>query len=125
MNRICSRSSRLYNLIVLRQQAKERAVSLAKSITPTLLVLAFATAAHAQGGQLDLSQTTQFMGTVKTACVAIGALIVVCGLVFSVARFIGGRMQEGIVGVIAVLFGAGVLGWGIGWIGNLSGQTVQ
>ena len=28
-------------------------------------------------------------------------------------------------GIFGALFGAGVLGWGAGWIGSLTGQTMQ
>jgi len=35
-----------------------------------------------------------------------------------------GRLAEAIPGLFGALFGAGVLGWGAGWIGSLTGQQM-
>ena len=40
-------------------------------------------------------------------------------------RMMSGRFQDAIPGLFGALFGAGVLGWGAGWIGSLTGQTMQ
>ena len=40
-------------------------------------------------------------------------------------RLMGGRFQEAIPALFGALFGAGVLGWGAGWISSLTGQTVS
>jgi hypothetical protein len=35
-----------------------------------------------------------------------------------------GRFQDAIPGLFGALFGAGVLGWGAGWIGSLTGPSM-
>ena len=52
-----------------------------------------------------------------------GAVICFGGLIFAGIRMISGRFQDAIPGLFGALFGAGVLGWGAGWIGSLTGQT--
>ena len=37
---------------------------------------------------------------------------------------VGDRIQDVIPGLFGALFGAGVLGWGAGWIGSLTGQSM-
>jgi hypothetical protein len=51
---------------------------------------------------------------------------VIClgGLIFAGVRMMSGRFQDAIPGLFGALFGAGVLGWGAGWISSLTGQTV-
>ena len=39
------------------------------------------------------------------------------GLIFAGIRMMSGRFQDAIPGLFGALFGAGVLGWGAGWIG--------
>jgi hypothetical protein len=39
-------------------------------------------------------------------------------------RMMSGRFQDAIPGLFGALFGAGVLGWGAGWIGSLTGQSM-
>ena len=46
------------------------------------------------------------------------------GLIFAGIRMMSGRFQDAIPGLFGALFGAGVLGWGAGWIGSLTGQSV-
>ncbi len=46
------------------------------------------------------------------------------GLIFAGIRMMSGRFQDAIPGLFGALFGAGVLGWGAGWIGSLTGQSM-
>ena len=46
------------------------------------------------------------------------------GLIFAGIRMMTGRFQDAIPGLFGALFGAGVLGWGAGWIGSLTGQSM-
>jgi len=94
---------------------------------PTLFALTFAGVssgvAHAQG-TMDFSGATTLMGTFKTFCIYAGAVICFGGLIFAGIRMMSGRFQDAIPGLFGALFGAGVLGWGAGWIGSLTGQQM-
>jgi hypothetical protein len=90
---------------------------------PTLVALTFASAAHAQG-TMDFSGAQTLMGTFKTFAIYAGAVICFGGLIFAGIRMMSGRFQDAIPGLFGALFGAGVLGWGAGWIGSLTGQSM-
>lgn len=94
---------------------------------PTLTALLFAGAgsavAHAQG-TMDFSGATTLMSTFKTFAMYAGAVICLGGLIFAGIRMMSGRFQDAIPGLFGALFGAGVLGWGAGWIGSLTGQSM-
>ncbi len=92
-------------------------------IAPTLVALTFASAAHAQG-TMDFSGAQTLMGTFKTFAIYAGAVICFGGLIFAGIRMMSGRFQDAIPGLFGALFGAGVLGWGAGWIGSLTGQSM-
>lgn len=97
----------------------------AKSATPFAIMLAAATAANAAAPSIDMSGVTSVMQTIQTACLLIGAIIVLISLVFSVFSFAGGNILRGVTGVAGVLFGALVIGLGPTWISSLTGQAVQ
>ena len=69
------------------------------------------------------------MGTFKTFAIYAGAVICFGGLIFAgiifAIRMMSGRFQDAIPGLFGALFGAGVLGWGAGWIGSLTGQNMM
>jgi hypothetical protein len=88
-----------------------------------LFALTFASVAHAQG-TMDFSGAQTLMGTFKTFAVYAGAVICFGGLIFAGIRMMSGRFQDAIPGLFGALFGAGVLGWGAGWIGSLTGQSM-
>ena len=93
---------------------------------PTLVALAIAGAAnvaHAQG-TMDFSGAQTLMSTFKTFAMYAGAVICLGGLIFAGIRMMSGRFQDAIPGLFGALFGAGVLGWGAGWIGSLTGQSM-
>jgi len=96
----------------------------AHALWPTFLALSFAGVAHAQG-TMDFSGATTLMTTFKTFAIYAGAVICFGGLIFAGFRMMSGRFQDAIPGLFGALFGAGVLGWGAGWIGSLTGQTMQ
>jgi hypothetical protein len=95
----------------------------ARALAPTLIALTLATTAHAQG-TMDFSGAQTLMGTFKTFAVYAGAVICFGGLIFAGIRMMSGRFQDAIPGLFGALFGAGVLGWGAGWIGSLTGQSM-
>ena len=103
---------------------KTTLLSAIRSMAPTLLALSFAGVAHAQG-TMDFSGATTLMTTFKTFAIYAGAVICFGGLIFAGIRMMSGRFQDAIPGLFGALFGAGVLGWGAGWIGSLTGQTMQ
>jgi hypothetical protein len=92
-------------------------------MAPALFALTFASVAHAQG-TMDFSGATTLMGTFKTFAIYAGAIICFGGLIFAGIRMMSGRFQDAIPGLFGALFGAGVLGWGAGWIGSLTGQSM-
>ena len=95
----------------------------ARTMAPALVAVAFASAAHAQG-TMDFSGATTLMGSFKTFAIYAGAVICFGGLIFAGIRMMSGRFQDAIPGLFGALFGAGVLGWGAGWIGSLTGQSM-
>jgi hypothetical protein len=98
-----------------------------RAMGPTFVALAFAGIAnvvHAQG-TMDFSGATTLMSTFRTFAIYAGAVICFGGLIFAGIRMMSGRFQDAIPGLFGALFGAGVLGWGAGWIGSLTGQTMQ
>ena len=92
-------------------------------MAPALFALAFASVAHAQG-TMDFSGAQTLMATFKTFAIYAGAVICFGGLIFAGIRMMSGRFQDAIPGLFGALFGAGVLGWGAGWIGSLTGQPM-
>ena len=106
-----------------RAIVKERILRLARISFPSLIALTLTTAAHAQG-TMDFSGAQTLMGTFKTFAVYAGAVICFGGLIFAGIRMMSGRFQDAIPGLFGALFGAGVLGWGAGWIGSLTGQSM-
>ena len=117
-------SARLQNLNLTRQQAKQKAALVARSAAPFILAFAVSSVAHAQGS-IDMSGATNVMNTFKTFALYAGAVICLGSLIFAGIRMMSGRFQDAIPGLFGALFGAGVLGWGAGWISSLTGQTVS
>lgn len=103
--------------------SRSRIAHALRVMAPTLFALTFASVAHAQG-TMDFSGAQTLMGTFKTFAVYAGAVICFGGLIFAGIRMMSGRFQDAIPGLFGALFGAGVLGWGAGWIGSLTGQTM-
>ena len=118
-NTTAQRWSRLFSRQKLRRAAHV--------MGPTLIALAFAGVssgvAHAQG-TMDFSGAATLMATFKTFAIYAGAVICFGGLIFAGIRMMSGRFQDAIPGLFGALFGAGVLGWGAGWIGSLTGQSM-
>ena len=104
--------------------SKRTLLGAARIMGPTLVALTFAGIAHAQG-TMDFSGATTLMATFKTFAIYAGAVICFGGLIFAGIRMLSGRFQDAIPGLFGALFGAAVLGWGAGWIGSLTGQTMQ
>jgi len=103
---------------------KSKLQSAIRTMAPTLLALSVAGVGHAQG-TMDFSGATTLMTTFRTFAIYAGAVICFGGLIFAGIRMMSGRFQDAIPGLFGALFGAGVLGWGAGWIGSLTGQTMQ
>ena len=94
-----------------------------RKLFPVILPLILTTVAQAQG-TMDFSGAQTLMGTFKTFAMYAGAVICLGGLIFAGIRMMSGRFQDAIPGLFGALFGAGVLGWGAGWIGSLTGQSM-
>ena len=94
-----------------------------KAIVPFAFLTVTTGMAHA-APSIDMSGVTSVMLTVQTACLLIGAIIVLISLVFSVFSFAGGNIMRGVTGVAGVLFGGLVIGMGPTWISSLTGQAV-
>ena len=117
-SRKVSRHNRELAILLLRLMIRGLRI-----IAPTLVALSSASAAHAQG-TMDFSGAQTLMGTFKTFAMYAGAVICLGGLIFAGIRMMSGRFQDAIPGLFGALFGAGVLGWGAGWIGSLTGQSM-
>lgn len=89
----------------------------APAIAPVLLAISLSAVANAQG-TMDFSGAQTLMSTFKTFAIYAGAIICFGGLIFAGIRMMSGRFQDAIPGLFGALFGAGVLGWGAGWIGH-------
>ena len=94
-----------------------------RAMAPALFALTLSSVAHAQG-TMDFSGAQTLMGTFKTFAIYAGAVICFGGLIFAGIRMMSGRFQDAIPGLFGALFGAGVLGWGAGWFGSLTGQSM-
>jgi hypothetical protein len=116
------RNSRIAKRLAMRF-SKRKLLHAARVMGPTLVALTFAGVAHAQG-TMDFSGAQTLMGTFKTFAVYAGAVICFGGLIFAGIRMMSGRFQDAIPGLFGALFGAGVLGWGAGWIDSLTGQSM-
>jgi TrbC/VIRB2 pilin len=103
--------------------SRQRRMRVLRILAQSLLPLFFASFAHAQG-TMDFSGATTLMQTFKTFAMYAGAVICLGGLIFAGIRMMSGRFQDAIPGLFGALFGAGVLGWGAGWIGSLTGQNM-
>ena len=101
----------------------QKLVHAARVMGPAIIALSFASLAHAQG-TMDFSGAQTLMGTFKTFAMYAGAVICLGGLIFAGIRMMSGRFQDAIPGLFGALFGAGVLGWGAGWIDSLTGQSL-
>jgi len=106
--------------------SKPKFVHSLRVLGPTLVAFSFAALANvAQAqGTMDFSGAQTLMGTFKTFAMYAGAVICLGGLIFAGVRMMSGRFQDAIPGLFGALFGAGVLGWGAGWIGSLTGQSM-
>jgi hypothetical protein len=102
---------------------RQRLSRLLRMMAPTLVAFFFVGVCHAQG-TMDFSGAQTLMGTFKTFAMYAGAVICLGGLIFAGIRMMSGRFQDAIPGLFGALFGAGVLGWGAGWIGSLTGQSM-
>lgn len=117
--------SRLSNIQLLtntRQHIKQQSALAARAVAPLMLALAASTVAHAQG-TIDFTGAQGVMTQFKTFALYAGAIICFGGLIFAGIRMMSGRFQDAIPGLFGALFGAGVLGWGAGWISSLTGQS--
>ena len=108
------------NRRALQSQRVTRAI---RTLAPTFFALAFVGAAHAQG-TIDMSGATTLMNTFKTFALYAGAVICLGSLIFAGIKMMSGNFQQAIPALFGALFGAGVLGWGAGWIGSLTGQSM-
>lgn len=118
-----SRSADRFTDRLNRVRARRCLSRVARALAPALTALSLASLAHAQG-TMDFSGAQTLMGTFKTFAIYAGAVICFGGLIFAGIRMLSGRFSEAIPGLFGALFGAGVLGWGAGWIGSLTGQSM-
>ena len=118
-----SRPTRRRTQLLSKQKLLRAAHVMGPTLTALLFMGASSAVAHAQG-TMDFSGAQTLMGTFKTFAMYAGAVICLGGLIFAGIRMMTGRFQDAIPGLFGALFGAGVLGWGAGWIGSLTGQSM-
>jgi len=109
---------------VVSGKLKSAAHVMAPTLTSLLFMGASSAVAHAQG-TISFSGAQTFMQTVQTFAEYAGAVICLIGLIFAGVSFMSGNIQRGVIGLFGAIFGAGVLGWGAGWISSLTGQSVS
>jgi hypothetical protein len=119
-----SRLTHLCNMTITRQQVKHQAALAARTAAPLVVAFAVSSIAHAQTGSIDMSGATTVMNTFKTFAMYAGAVICLGGLIFAGIKMMSGDFARAVPGLFGALFGAGVLGWGAGWISSLTGQSV-
>jgi hypothetical protein len=122
-NQTCDRLSSRLAITRALKFPKQKLIHLARMMGPTLIALTFTGVAHAQG-TMDFSGAQTLMGTFRTFAMYAGAVICLGGLIFAGIRMMSGRFSDAVPGLFGALFGAGVLGWGAGWIGSLTGQQM-
>ena len=105
------------------QETRHKLAYAGRVLAPTLVAFAVAGAAHAQG-TVDMSGATNLMNTFKTFAIYAGAVICFGSLIFAGIKMMSGNFSQAIPGLFGALFGAGVLGWGAGWISSLTGQSM-
>ncbi|MGB7355328.1 MAG: hypothetical protein WBD06_16610 [Acidobacteriaceae bacterium] len=109
---------------VVSRKLRSAAHVMAPTLTSLLFMGASSAVAHAQG-TISFSGAQTFMQTVQTFAEYAGAVICLIGLIFAGVSFMSGNIQRGVIGLFGAIFGAGVLGWGAGWISSLTGQSVS
>lgn len=109
---------------VLSRKLREAAHVMGPTLTALCFMGASSAVAHAQG-TISFSGAQTFMQTVQTFAEYAGAVICLIGLIFAGVSFMSGNIQRGVIGLFGAIFGAGVLGWGAGWISSLTGQSVS
>ena len=72
-----------------------------------------------------MSGATTLMTTVKTFAEYAGAVICLVSLIFAGVQMMSGNFARAIPALGGAIFGAGVLGWGAGWISSLTGQSIS
>ncbi len=103
--------------------SKHNLLHATRMVWPAVFAFTISGVAHAQG-TMDFSGAQTLVGTFKTFAIYAGAVICFGGLIFAGIRMMSGRFSDAIPGLFGALFGAGVLGWGAGWIGSLTGQSM-
>ena len=107
----------------ISSHSTRRWICLLRLLLPSFATVLFTSVAHAQG-TIDFTGANTLMNSFRTFAVYAGAVICFGGLIFAGIRMMSGRFQEAVPGLFGALFGAAVLGWGAGWIGSLTGQTM-
>jgi hypothetical protein len=123
LNRSFNRSAKRWAKLPFKQAVRHALHVMGPTLTAILFAGVESGVAHAQG-TMDFSGAQTLMSTFKTFAMYAGAVICLGGLIFAGIRMMSGRFQDAIPGLFGALFGAGVLGWGAGWIGSLTGQSM-
>lgn len=108
---------------ITRLQRTDLTSLAARTMLPFAMASFLSGVAHAQGS-LDMSGATNLMTTFKTFAMYAGAVICLGSLIFAGIKLMSGDFARAIPGLFGALFGAGVLGWGAGWISSLTGQSM-
>lgn len=107
-----------------RRISRRNIAAAGRILIPLAFALTISSAAHAQGS-IDMSGATTLLTTVKTFAEYAGAVICLVSLIFAGVKMMSGNFAQAIPALGGAIFGAGVLGWGAGWISSLTGQSVS
>lgn len=116
-----------YVSLFTQQLTRQKLAATARWIAPIAVYTLSASSARAAvmlSGTIDFSGATSLMSSFQTFAMYAGAVICLGSLIFAGIRLMTGDFRAAIPGLFGALFGAGVLGWGAGWISSLTGQSV-
>lgn len=97
----------------------------ARALAPSLFMLAFAAAAHAQGS-IDLTPVQTVATSIITLLKFVGSAMAVGGLIFAAFEWFGRHdVSRAVAGVIGAIVGAVIVGAASTWAASTTGQAVQ
>ena len=106
--------------------ARPAVKDIVRTVTPSLFVIFFAIAAHAQGGSIDFTPVQTVGTSVVTIVKYIGGAVTVCSLIYSAFEFFGRHdVSKALSGVVGAIGGGVIIGAAVAWGASTTGQTVQ
>jgi len=106
--------------------ARNAVKDVARVLAPSLFMLVFAVAAHAQGGTIDFTPVTTVGRSIVTILEFVGGAMAVGGLIFAAFEWFGRHdVSKAAGGLVGAIVGGVIVGAAATWGGSLTGQVVQ